>query len=194
MLLLRNWAFGLGLSLTLACSRDDTEQSVPTTIQGCKDYFAASKGYGYISDPDVVNAARASVGGSPDAASTGRRPPTYLERAVAECEAGGDASVVALGSAGAAPASSARPEPGTNCNYALLLTRDASVCIARARGFAEQLGYFAGIVYLPSLRRIVWIVRNTTERTASSTSGLSMTLDATTGNVLDTGAWQEPSE
>lgn len=192
-MLLRNWAFGLGLLLPLSCSSDDAEQSTPTTVPGCKDYFAASKGYGYISDPEVVDAFRTSVGGTVDAASTERRPPTHLESAVAECEAGGGADTTNLGRAGAPAEAATAPQPGTNCNYALLLTRDASVCIARARGLAEELGYSAGIVYVTSRRRIVWIIRNTTERSASSASGLSMTIDATTGEVLETGAWREPS-
>lgn len=192
-MLLRVWAIGLGGSLMLQCSSGDTEQGVPTTVQGCKDYFSASKGYGYRSDLSIVDSMRTSTGGSSSATSTESRPLTHLERAIAECEAGGETERANVGVAGVAGSVSTSPQPGTNCNYALLLTRDASVCIARARGFAEELGYSAAIIYLASYHRIVWIVRNTTERTSSSATGLSMTLDATTGEVLETGSWQDPS-
>lgn len=170
--------------LAAGCGENTAIETVSTTIEGCKEQFAASKGYGYSVDRDAVTSTpNAAVDGIAGAQATLVASQSDLERALLECERG-----IASGSAGAQNGAE-RSTPLTNCEYPRLMTHDAALCVAAVHGLKEGRGYAATIVYRSEHRRIAWAVNNNLEFADGTEGGEVLTFDATTGKIFDRTHW-----
>lgn len=179
--------------LAAGCSKNEAIEPISSTIEGCKEQFAANKGYGYSVDRGAVGpfptATTNGVGGA-QAGRTDAEP--SLERAILECQRG-----IAAGAAGASGnpvpdeqrESPSRGLAGTNCEYPQIMTHDAALCVAAVHGLDEARGYDATIVYRSDYRRITWAVNNTLERADGALGGEVVTFDATTGKPFERTSW-----
>ena len=79
------------------------------------------------------------------------------------------------------------------CNPDDILGIDAAICIALAAGLGEGLHRpTADFTYDSASRRIVWNVQNVLSEVPDvGNSGEGVTIDAVTGEVLDSFGWTE---
>lgn len=180
--------------LAAGCGKNEAIEPISSTVEGCKEQFAASKGYGYSVD-------RSAAGSTPTATTNGvggaqaerSDAEPSLELAILECRRG-----IAVGAAGASgiPVSDmheqSRGLAGTNCEYPQIMTHDAALCVAAVHGLDEAQGYAATIGYRSDYRRIAWAVNNTLERADGTLGGEVVTFDATTGEVFESTSWSAP--
>lgn len=181
----------LRLFLVAGCSSTESTYSIATTVEGCEEQFAASKGYGYAVDRGAVAAPSTAPG------ATNLGSSSALQRALLDCASGaadapaGPASDPELVETEATDGGSAEVSrhTGTNCDFSRLMTHDAALCVASVRGLPEAEGYSATIVYRSKYRRIVWVVSNTQQLDGQAFGGELMTIDATTGQLLERKSW-----
>lgn len=190
------WLAAAVVLLPFGCTKSDGSGDVITTTAGCIDQFASSKGYGYLTDPGVGSIAT-SPPNTGDAGTSPTQPISALAQAVSNCQTGASVAVVPVGGGGTAggpDAAAPARQSSADCDPSKIITHDAAVCIARAKGLAEgAYGYAAGLVYNYGYRRIIWTVQNTLQSDANGKGGTVMYIDATTGQVLDTSVWQAMS-
>ena len=77
------------------------------------------------------------------------------------------------------------------CEPETVLSRGAAACVATAAGLQQGLrDVQASLTYHVGLRRIVWQVQNVTSASIDGrSSGTGITIDAVTGEVLDSFGW-----
>jgi hypothetical protein len=154
-------------------------------IESCKTRYSVNKGFKVEGDLPMTTKASNTPPGTAQQTSS---PPVLsdLDQAVASCQSGG--GLVGHSGSDAAIAS----EPGVDCDPNRIMTRDAAVCIARAEGLTEGIiGLQAGLVYNVGVRRIIWVVRNTTSSNTDGNGahGQQLSIDAITGAVLERSEW-----
>ena len=148
----------------VGCASSDAKPRTTTdAIESCKAEFSAAKGYDWHDD----------LGGQFAPADGGSLPPppSALDQAVADCTAAG--------------------QPSSSCDAALVMTRDAAICVAKHHGLATGIAPLrAGLVFHATQLKIVWNAHNTTSDDGQGTaSGDTGRVDAITGELLQKGSW-----
>lgn len=133
-----------------------------TTSSSCLDQFPATSEADFASDGEGTCAV------APTATTTSTCPPTTRADVEAQCA-----------------------DAGAPCDGTIAVGHDAAVCVAQEAGLADGLsGLRATLLYHNGYQRPVWNVQNTLVDQSGSSSGEAVTVDAATGDALETTQWQ----